>query len=184
MQSENPDETTLSGSILLADPALMDPHFHRSVLILHQHSPAKGAEGFILNRPMHRCLGDFLSGEEFRRLRRVPVFIGGPVDKEHVVLASLSPDPLDGKIRFRGRISANEAAARLEEGFTIQAFVGYAGWSAGQLEGEIKEAAWIFSPPHGSLLDLDPGEMWSEALGSISPLHYILSKTPTDPSLN
>ena len=62
MEEANPDQKNLTGWMLVATPALLDPHFRRTILWLRQHSPAEGALGLVLNRPVGRTLGELAGG--------------------------------------------------------------------------------------------------------------------------
>ncbi len=184
MNFEDPSSLSLDGSLLLADPALGDPNFKRTVLYLCHHTLHSGAEGFILNRPLEKCVGELSLATDVPALDDIPVYIGGPVGTDHLVFASLHWQPNDETLQFTTRLSATEAAARAAEGFDVRAFVGHAGWAAGQLEGELQERAWIASRPDEQLLTLPSETLWKHTLEGMSPWHYLLSKTPEDPSLN
>jgi putative transcriptional regulator len=68
---------------------------------------------------------------------------------------------------------------------TICAFVGYAGWGAGQLESELKQKAWLVQKANPSLLKLDRlPNLWFEIMRSLGPWYKMLAAAPDDPSLN
>lgn len=184
MNFEESEKLCLQNSVLLADPSLRDPNFRRTVLYLSYHTEQNGAEGFVLNRPLDRLVGELGVHLEVPELASVPVYLGGPVATEHLVFASLYWNPTLQQLEFNNRLSAKEAAARLEEGFTVRAFIGHSGWAAGQLEGELRENAWIPHRPQGAIFEDDGPIMWIKTMEKISPFHYLLSKTPEDPSLN
>ena len=185
MQSENANEfSSLEGSILLADPSLIDPNFARSVVYLSVHDQKIGAEGFIMNHPLDKKLGDLLNAPEFEKLFTVQVYFGGPVGTEHLILVSLARMGSTDVLDFQPRISVSQATARHEEGFEIRAFVGHSGWGGGQLEIELKGSSWISQRANSNLIDVTADQMWSSTLEEMSPWHYVLSKTPENPSLN
>ena len=82
------DEPDLDGKLLLADPSLRGGIFHKSVVLLADHSQEDGAMGLILNQPAGHTVGDLLKGEEFSDLLSVQVHIGGPVAKSHLSFAA------------------------------------------------------------------------------------------------
>jgi putative transcriptional regulator len=184
MNFQDPAPLSLDGSLLLADPSLMDSNFKRAVLYLNHHSAEAGAEGFILNRPAHKKVGDLSLGTNTPELDHVPVYVGGPVGTDHLIFASIHWLPEEKRLEFDSRLSASAAVARVSEGFHVVAFIGHSGWSAGQLEGEILERAWITHRPEGLPFTDNSTSLWKDTLEGISPWHYLLALTPDDPSLN
>ncbi|MEM7146774.1 MAG: YqgE/AlgH family protein [Verrucomicrobiota bacterium] len=185
MDFEDPSQLRLAGSLILADPSLREATFRRTVLLLTTHTPAEGAHGYILNRPIGKTVGDFLNDEEFASLRNVPIFMGGPVNSEQLTFSSIRWDHGSGEFDYEIHLNAGEAKQRLLEGFTVRAFVGYAGWSEGQLEHELQQRAWITHKPESVVLRNEKiDDLWSDLLRSISPWHRLLADAPEDPSLN
>lgn len=184
MNFDDPSTLSLHGNVLLADPALTDPHFRRTVLYLNGHTLEEGAEGYVLNRPLDKTVGDLTLSMATPELEDVPVFIGGPVGTEHLVFAALHWQTGEKRVRFSGRLSPAEATAQRAEGYTVRAYVGHAGWAAGQLERELKERSWIPYLPDERLLDFEPHTMWRDTLEVMGPWHTLLAMTPEDPSLN
>jgi putative transcriptional regulator len=154
------------GRLLVATPTLLDPNFHRTVVALLEHGD-EGALGVVLDRPTDAPLGEILPRWGDLAVAPGVVFLGGPVqtdgmiglarcvvdvdpDHDHddppglqrlwpgVATVDLDADPAD----LAGRVTG------------LRAFVGYAGWGAGQLEGEIAEGAWF-------VLDAAPGDLWT-----------------------
>jgi putative transcriptional regulator len=82
-------------------------------------------------------------------------------------------------------LTVKDALHRQTQGEKVRAFVGYSGWSAGQLESEIERSAWVVAPPAESALrTLRPNQLWRDILRSMGPYFRLLSGTPDDPSLN
>lgn len=182
---DDPDQISLEGSLLLADPSLQDPNFSRAVLFMNGHSVAEGADGFILNRPLGSSVANYLTDSEFAQLAEVPVFMGGPVQPEQLMFASLYwSDELDG-VEVRSHLSREAAARAVADGVTVHAYVGYSGWTTGQLEAELMQRAWIPSKPSRNLLELPHTDiLWADLLRSMGPWHQLLADMPPDPSLN
>lgn len=175
----------LQGQLLLADPSLREGTFHRSVILLAEHKSDEGAYGLILNHPTGKTVGDFLPGEDFAPLRQLPVHAGGPVARDQLTFSSFWWSKKLG-LRWAIRISAKDAVVHARRpGRIVRAFVGYSGWTAGQLENELRRGTWIAARPHPGLLghEHDLG-LWAELLRQLSPLHRILAAAPDDPSLN
>lgn len=175
----------LTGQLLLADPSLRDGIFNRSVVLLGDHSADDGAFGLILNRPSGGNVGDYLTDEEFAPLSRVAVHLGGPVSPQQLIFAALWWSA-DSKLRFATRISTEDAVDHIKNpGTLVRAFVGYSGWSEGQLEGELRQKSWITAAPNSDLLSQSHDDsLWASTLRSISPYHKVIAESPEDPLLN
>lgn len=182
-----PSETPidLNGHLLLADPSLRDGIFDRSVVFLASHSTDDGAFGLILNHPTGHSVGDFLKEEAFEPLKNVAVHFGGPVSREHLTFSAFWWGQ-NGTLQWNVRIPADQAIRRSRQpGTLVRAFVGYSGWSAGQLEGELRRSAWITTRPSVQLLgSTHDRTLWAEILRSLSPYHRILAEAPDNPLVN
>lgn len=180
------DSNSLSGKLLLASPQLLEPTFCRTVLLLTNHSAEDGALGYILNRPMDKKLSELLTATGFSELADVPVFIGGPVSQEHLTFGSIGWNEACGSLQFQSHLSAQEAVRHLKEGFSVRGFVGYSGWSGGQLEGELKQNAWVVQAPGRDLVSLERLNtgLWGDLIREVSPLHRLAADMPDDLSLN
>lgn len=174
----------LSGKLLLADPSLNEGIFHRSVILLAEHAAEEGAFGLILNHPTDQVVGDILEDEMFHSLRQLPVHDGGPVLRDQLTFSAFWWG--QNRLRWAIRISAEEAVKHSQRpGTLVRAFIGYSGWSAGQLESEIRRSTWISTKPDQTLLgESHDASLWKNILRRISPFHRILAETPADPSVN
>ena len=179
------DEQSLRGNIILADPRLKEPTFHQSVLLLTEHSEEHGALGYILNRPIGKTVGDLLPDPDFVELEEVPVFMGGPVGTEHLTFSAIAWSDYGDALQFVTHLSAQEAIMHQLEGFSIRAFVGYSGWSEGQLENELEQDAWITRKAEKRIVELKGMDtLWKEMLRDMSPWHQIIADEPEDLGLN
>src|SRR3954467_5642501 len=125
---------SLAGSLLVAHPNMLDPNFRRTVLFISAHDAADGAVGVILNSPLDKQVADLVNETPPEGLGDVPVFLGGPVGKNQLMFAAFEWGDGDG-LTVNHNVQADEAHERLDaDPMSIRAFVGYAGWSAGQLE--------------------------------------------------
>lgn len=184
-ESSPPAGPSLSGSLILAHPSLREPAFFRTVLFLAEHGAATGARGFVLNRPLDQKVGDFLGSKEFSEVWDVPIFAGGPVAGNELMFMSLDWNRQDGGIQWSGSLGLHGAKKVLSGGGDVRAFLGYAGWSPGQLEGEMTRHAWIRQAPKREALDAEAGEeLWTRLLAGMGGMYRILSKAPADPGLN
>lgn len=159
--------------------------FHRSVILLAEHDAQQGAFGLILNQPTGKTVGEFLPDEFFAPLRELAVHQGGPVEPDQLTFSSFWWSPKRG-LRWALRISAEDAAAHSQRpGRIVRAFIGYSGWSGGQLENELRRSSWIAVRPQPQLLKQPhDSSLWGSLLRPISPLHRILAEAPDDPMLN
>jgi putative transcriptional regulator len=170
---EAPGRTSLAGQFLIATPAMEDPRFARTVILIVEHSET-GALGVVLNRPVgEQKLKDLLDavGEKGAEAAgSVPIFAGGPVQPE-VGFVVHSPDyRIAETVAVTDRVSMTSSvkilkdiAAKSGPAKTLIAF-GYAGWGAGQLEGEIEAGAWATAEADPALVfDADRDKLWDDA---------------------
>jgi putative transcriptional regulator len=169
--------TKLNGSLLIAMPALEDPNFWRTVILLGSHSLEDGAFGLVVNRPSEITLDAVLPQLGItEKPSRVPtVLAGGPVQPEQgfVLVQGLSPMPSEHDINdphftISGRSELLEALTigSLDRPFHL--CLGYAGWAPGQLENEIEQNSWLVAPATDILVFKTPPEdRWHDALASI-----------------
>ncbi len=173
-------DENLTGSILVAHPSLRDPHFRRTVLFLSHHSSEEGATGLVLNRPLDQTL------TQIPGLPEVPVYYGGPVETENILLASLQWRDHPTVVAFRafvGRVGEEAIGGEWLTG--LRAFAGYAGWSGGQLEKEIEDMAWIVVPPTRPIIEMQtPGEIWKDIMRRSGPMMHLLAEAPDHPERN
>lgn len=182
----NADSTIqLRGNLLLADPSLRDGVFDHSVVLMTEHSAGDGAFGLILNHPTGRVVGDFITEEDFGPLKRIAVHQGGPVSPEQLTFSAFWWHQKAG-LKWATRISAADAIKHSNRpGTIVRAFIGYSGWSPGQVEGELKRSAWIVAKPEASLLREEHDTfLWHTILRGLSPLHRVLAEAPPNPLLN
>lgn len=172
--------------MLIAHPGLLDPNFHKTVLYLSSTEPGEGAFGMILNRPADRTIADLLPERDMGPLGKVPVFLGGPVGRDQLIFASFRWDALARKLTCKHHIALEEAQQVLrDEESILRAFVGYSGWSDGQLEQELAQHAWMLKPPERDTLDpRRSATLWRDLMASFGPLFRIVADAPDDPSRN
>ena len=177
---------SFAGSLLVAHPNMLDPNFRRTVLFISEHDPQGGALGIIINRPLDRQVADLVTDTAPAGLAEVPVFLGGPVGKNQLMFAAFEWEKGDGlKLNHHIAVEQVSDAARQKNLGIICAFVGYAGWGAGQLESELKQKAWLLQKANRSVLKLDRlPNLWFEIMRSLGPWYKMLAAAPDDPSLN
>ena len=142
-------QESLSGQLLLASPALRDPNFRRTVVLVGMHSE-EGAMGVILNRPSESTVGEAVPALEGAIDADETVYVGGPVQPSSVMLLAEFADPTLAELLVLGRIGfpspetdIDELAQATERG---RVFAGHTGWGAGQLDAELADGDWIPHP--------------------------------------
>jgi putative transcriptional regulator len=178
---------SLRGRLLIASPALVDPNFARSVVLVTEHGP-EGAMGVVLNRPSETEVGE-VAPELGEIADGEPVFIGGPVQPQALVVLAEFSDPeaaawiVVADVGFVGaETDHRDLGAVVRRG---RVYAGYSGWGAGQLEAELEEEAWIVEPPlPAELFYADPEALWQDVLARKGGQFTLLARMPDDPSLN
>ncbi|MBJ7327002.1 MAG: YqgE/AlgH family protein [Chthoniobacterales bacterium] len=181
-----PKAGDLSGSLLVAHPMMADPNFRHTILYLSHHSAEDGALGFILNRPLGQSAGDLEVGELLEHISNVPIFEGGPVQRNQVIVASLEWDTASDACKFKP-LQKPEGELELPAGHDdkLRVFLGYAGWSRNQLEKEIALNSWLVVKPHPELLRADADDTtWRLIMNSLGPMYRVLADSPDDVSRN
>ena len=173
----------LAGSLLLAHPAMRDPNFRRAVVLMSAHN-AEGAMGVVLNRPLDKNLGILNGAFALGPLASVPVFQGGPVQTEQLILVAWQMRP-DGFRLFFGIEPDKATQLAGEEDTHLRAFLGYAGWTAGQLDNEMARQDWLTHPASVDLIfDTDPAALWKSILRQKDYKSRLLADSPEDLSWN
>ena len=179
---------SLRGQLLVAGPALDDPNFHRTVLLVGEHGE-DGAMGVVLNRPAPVTVAEAVPplGELVSEGERV--YVGGPVQPRAVVVladfvhAADVDDPVLGTVGFLpGTIESADDVGPVR---MVRVFAGYAGWSSGQLEDELGEGAWLVLPARvEDVFSADPERLWSDVLRREGGALAVLALLPADPRVN
>jgi len=178
-----------SGCFLVSEPHLPDTNFDRTVILLCKHDE-EGSFGFVLNKKSNLTFNEVINEAEKIRL---PVFIGGPVEQntlnfihsdETIVGSELVSDNLYWGGDFD--LILNWLNEKVIDGQNIRFFLGYSGWSAGQLMEEIEQNSWMVYKPSDSniIFTTDLTMMWKTVLEEMGGRFSVYSKYPVDPRLN
>jgi putative transcriptional regulator len=180
---------SLQGQFLLDGGNLAGSCFHRSVVLVCQHTP-EGAFGLILTGPSDNKVGDVIEGNLSEKLKAETLFSGGPVDPAalsylHSDVLLLNPNIMPGLSLGHSLEELIDLGTSLSPSQRIRVFAGYAGWSAGQLDDEMRRKSWL---THPSDLDLvfhpEPGEIWRTVLRQKGPKYRLLAESPDNLSSN
>ncbi len=177
------------GTVLISDPFLKDPNFIRTVVFLCYHRN-EGSFGFVLNRLYEQTLAELLPNLEGFP---IPVYYGGPVQKDtlHFIhsLPKLIPDgqEITDGIFWGGNFEQVLYMIRNHTLDTnrIRFFLGYSGWSHGQLDGELEEKSWLTINGNKQLVfHPKPEAAWKDAVRMLGPAYEEIINYPIDPQLN
>ena len=179
----------LKGQLLLDSGQLRGSFFQRTVVLICQHD-AEGAFGLVLNRATGSNAGEMIVADLPDVLKSSPLYLGGPVQPS--ALSFLLTDAYIPDANVLPNLSLSHSLDNLIElgqSFSptqkVKMFAGYAGWSPGQLEDEIKRKAWVTHPASLELVfDTKPDELWQKVLRQKGWKYRLLAQMPEDLSLN
>jgi putative transcriptional regulator len=180
----------LKGQLLLDSGSLRGSFFERTVLLICQHD-AEGAFGLVLNRDTGNKAGEMIVADLPDTLKECPLFAGGPV--QPTALSFLHTDSFIPDATVMPNLSLGhslDSLLEIGESFSttkkVRLFAGYAGWSPGQLESEMKRKSWVAHPASLELIfDTPPKELWQTVLRSKGGWrNKILAQSPEDLSWN
>lgn len=181
-----------AGRLLVASPALVEPTFRRTVLLLLDHDE-DGTLGLVVNRPSAVAVGAVLPAWDGRTLEPAVLYSGGPVAEDSALGLGLLPGPADGPEPegFRrivgqwGLVDLDSDPLVTMELTALRLFAGYAGWGPGQLDDELAEGSWyVVDGGADDVFAPDPGRVWSRVLRRQPNDLRLLSNPVDDPDLN
>lgn len=157
-----------AGRFLVAARTLRDPNFVETVILLVDFGD-EGATGVIINRPTEIPLAGVLPEVSGLKDREDKVWQGGPVASWQLVLLTRSAEAGEGSRRVLSDVYFSTSRLLLErlveESQEFRVYAGYAGWSPGQLEGEIARGGWSVLPGDPEMVfDPHPFSLWRELL--------------------
>jgi len=177
------------GLILISEPFNEDKYFQRSVVLLCEHND-EGSFGYVVNNIMNVKLSTLLpaiKSEEFE------VGLGGPMSPNNVYYIHTLGDEIEGSVKVRDGLYTggdfNQIVTLINTGLInntqIHFFLGYSGWSNGQLVEEINRNSWIVSDIDiKNLMRNNGNQLWKETLEKKGGKYQTIANFPLDPSLN
>ena len=176
------------GRIIISEPLLGGNFFSRSAVLLVEHS-ANGAVGFILNKPFESQINElFTMPSGFTP----ELFIGGPVGADSLFYIHTLGKLVEGSIQVRDELywggdfeslKLTIASGRAAPG-QVKFFVGYSGWSPGQLENEISMNSWLVAEADTKLVMKSGRDFWMESVRSAGGHYETWQNFPEDPNSN
>lgn len=180
------------GSLLIADPMMEEVYFRRSVVMILDVDQDKGHLGLTLNKTTRLTLNDLMP--DWKTGKNVPIYCGGPVDLERLFLLHTLGDIVPDAIEIIPGIyvggDVENILEYIEMGGEIENrlrfFLGYSGWSNGQLESEISRHAWaVRTPSDGErLLEGSENDYWRREVEKLGEQYRSWLVVPQDPSFN
>jgi len=183
------EDVAEKGRVLISEPFLSDRYFRRSIVYLCEHNE-EGSLGFVLNKPLEMGLhevADGFPGDDF------PLSLGGPVSNNTLHFIHTLGSKVPGSMEvadgiwwggdfdeLKKLVDSREATEK-----DLRFFLGYAGWSAGQLGSELDENAWLVGSidPLAVMGAMD-AEFWSDTLARYNNKYRAWANFPDDPGLN
>ena len=175
---------SLHGKLLIATPALVDPNFHRTVVLIVQHTD-EGAMGVVLNRPTETTIAqawEHVSDQPC--LLDSPLYWGGPCQQSLSAMHTF-----DGDIQVVSEAQYSLSAQKLEwliesAQDPVRFFVGYAGWSPGQLEQELTSNTWLTTTATSEHVYYEGADLWESLTRKLAGSFLQVRHLPEDPRLN
>jgi putative transcriptional regulator len=175
-----------TGSLLISEPFMLDPNFKRSVVLLTELETL-GSVGFVLNQKSEFLLSDLISDLKWADF---PIFIGGPVEKDSLHFVHRCYDRLQSGAKIKDDLfwggNFHDLKTLIENNEIkhdeIKFFVGYSGWSPGQIDAEILDNAWMASNAYDTELIFveDEENLWREAIIGLGPKYAHIANFPED----
>ena len=178
-----------AGILLIADPFLKDPNFMRTVVFLCEHQE-QGSFGFVLNKSFEQSLDELVP--ELADLH-LPVNYGGPVQMDTLHFLHQYPDKIPGGfevidgVYWGGdfEIAVDLLRTRQIDTSKIRFYIGYSGWSGGQLTDELKEKSWLTASATRKLVfHRKLEEIWKDSIKLLGGDYEAMINYPIDPQLN
>lgn len=177
------------GILLIANPFLKDPNFRRTVIFLCEHVD-EGSFGFVLNKQLPQFLDEILPDLIDAKFK---VYQGGPVQTDTLHFLHQYPDLISGGAEVAEGVywggNFESLLIHLKNNDLsedkIRFFVGYSGWTEGQLDLEMKEESWLTVKPTRKLIfETTPEDVWKDSLTHLGGNYKMMINFPLDPQFN
>jgi putative transcriptional regulator len=178
------------GRLLISEPSIIgDESFSRSVVLITEFND-EGVVGFILNKKINYTLDQLVPEVSYE----IDVFHGGPVDTDNLYFIHRVPHlipnshQIEDGIYWGGDFSTvadllNEGKIRDDQ---IRFFLGYSGWTLGQLENEMEQKSWVIKENDSDqfLLSQDSDGIWRDSMRDLGGSYQLWSNAPENPQYN
>lgn len=179
-----------AGQLLISEPFMLDPNFKRTVILLCEHDEESGTVGFILNKSLDVRVCDALL--DFDVVTN-ELFYGGPVAQDTLHYLHMYGDKIEDSLHISDNIywggNFEQLGDLLRDGLIdpngVKFFLGYSGWSPGQLHEEMIDKSWIIAQATGKyVFETARNELWKKVLTDLGGEHKLITNYPEDPRLN
>lgn len=180
-----------AGKILIAEPFMLDSNFRRSVICLTDYSKTEGSVGFILNKRMNAKLDELVP--EVKTEARFNIYFGGPVATDTLHYIHNVGELLDDSIKVSQGVYWGGDYEKLKflinseliKPHNIRFYLGYSGWSAGQLEEELKTGSWVVSDGDPNYIFKSVSALlWKQTMNNKGDHYSVIAQMPNTLSLN
>ena len=179
-----------AGQLLLSEPFMPDENFRRTVVLVCEHNNENGTVGLIINKPINLRLNDIV--EDFPPFKG-KIFLGGPVGTDTLQFLHPLGNEIEGSVRLSENLywGGNFEQIKLmvqQNRITpsqIRFYLGYSGWTVGQLDGELKDNSWIITPgTYQQIFQTPHDALWKEVMRNMGGIYSTMAGYPENPALN
>lgn len=172
-----------TGNVLLAEPFMLDPNFKRSAVILCEHSE-EGSIGFIMNKPIKMSVDDLI--DDFPDFHSEVLF-GGPVQTDTIHYVHNVGDLLEDSMQITDQLYWGGDFEKLKflissnliQANNIRFFIGYSGWSEGQLMDELHLGSWVVADMDPNyLFKSEPDLLWQQVMENKGSTFSVIAQIP------
>jgi len=180
------------GSLLIANPVLPDPNFSRTVILLCDHDE-QGSFGLVVNRSTQLKAPDLFLNINILKSYNEKIYLGGPVSQSMVFFLCRSSSAAGKLDEVCSGVYLGSNLETLESLYSslenpeqdIRFYLGYSGWSGGQLAEEMEQNSWLVQRANEQFIFLDSESLiWPKAVNSLGKKYQYLTKAPVNPQWN
>ncbi len=177
------------GRVLLSEPLMGDFYFGRSVVLLAEHNK-EGSFGLIVNKTVQTKFNEILP--DFPQFD-TQLFLGGPVETNRLFILHTLGDKISGSLEiikglyWGGNLDdiKEMISLNLVNSENIRFYIGYSGWSAGQLESELKRNSWVITrATSDKIFTPTPENLWDDLVKKLGDEYRYWKKLPKNPMYN
>lgn len=178
------------GKLLLSEPFMFDENFRRTVVLVCEHTEDNGTVGLILNKPINLRLNDVVEG--FPPFKG-KIFLGGPVGTDTMQFIHKLGDKIENSLKLADNLywggNFDQLKTMMASGEVmpedVRFFLGYSGWSPGQVEDELKDNSWIIADASSQyLFDVPHEVLWKNIMKELGGVYTTMAGYPENPTLN
>lgn len=179
-----------NGDLLIAEPFTQENEFKKAVLLIADYTVDQGTVGFVLNKPLDVSVDGLIQGfPEFRQ----NVYYGGPVANDTLHYIHTKGDLIEESMHIKDNLYWSGDFERVKfliksgllTSHDIRFYVGYSGWSAGQLEDELEWGCWLTSQGDANYVFNKENEtLWKRVLETKGGRYSVIAQLPENTNLN